>query len=237
MKTNAGLSKLKYIIRNKMFLVVAVVILIGGITTAVIIKCLDEGSPVEKWVSAFKSGDISTCDSLVKSGSDDMLRALNPESDIADALTVLIYDKVPDAISDIELISTSDATDGAVVYTYRVTFKPYRDFKSPEFDTEGYLSLCKQYNEGDIGVEDYVKALEKIYTSTLNTCFDIDTDAEEVSIDVSLTDVLVGEDEHQVVGVSNFRAILFDKMNLTHNLLEYNNNLSDKLDTALSSYK
>ena len=237
MKTCVGLSKLRYIVRNKIFLIVSVAVFIGGIATVVIVNCLDSRPPVERWVSAFKSGDISTCDSLVKPNSDDILRTLNPESDIADALTVLVYNKVPDAISDIELISTSDATDGAVVYTYRVTFKPYRDFKSPEFDTEGYLSLCKQYNEGDISVEDYAKALEKIYTSTLDSCFDIDTDAEDVSIEVALTDVLVGEDEHQVTGVSNFRNILFDKMNLTHNLLEYNNNLSDKLDTALSLYK
>lgn len=237
MSTSTWLSKLKRIVGNKVFLISSVAVLIGGIIIAVSVKCLDSQSSVEKWVSAFRSGDISTCDSLVAPNSTDILRTLSPESDIADTITVLIYDKVPDNISDIKLISTSDATDGAVVYTYRVTFKPYKDFESPEFDTEGYLSLCKQYNEGDISKEDYIKALEKIYTSALDSCFSIDTDAEEVSIEVALTDVPVGEDEHQVTGVSNFRNILFDRMNLTHNLMEYNNNLSDKLNTALSSYK
>lgn len=237
MKTDAGLSKLKYIIRNKMFLVVAVVILIGGIITATAIRCLDERSLVEAWVSAFKSGDISTCDSLVEPASDDILRTLNPESDISDTLTVLMHDKVPNAISDIKLISTSDATDGAIVYTYKVTFKPYKEFESPDFDKEGYLGVCKRYSEGELTAEGYAKELEKIYASAFDACFIVDKDAEEQSVELALTEVITDGEVHRVTGVSNFRNILFDEMNLTSNLLSYQNDMSTKLDTALNEYE
>lgn len=188
------------------------------------------------WLSAYTSKDYSTCDNLVsessyKITSFDASNALNT-STVAYKLYISMHDKLSEAIISIDIISVEDIED-CNVYTIKVSYNRYKSCTGVVIDSSALSSICDKFINSNNANDVYLSELERIYSDSFNNTF---TKSDNVcSTVIKLSEKEVNGVTY-VYSTKEFIDSLLADMNITSNVVLFENNIQKEINKVLIQY-